>query len=618
MNTTLLTQSSEDRYQNFTIAIYARVYEVQKMADLDWLKSRFDVMQRYIKVDKVYLETHRDTVIAEETTLNQAREFLMSRGVNVSGGITYTTNERNRLQAYCYTNPKLRQMCKDVAAYTARLFDEVILDDFFFTNCKCPSCIEAKGERSWTEFRLDLMTDVARELVLEPARAANPNVKVIIKYPNWYEHFQGCGFNLETEPPIFDGLYTGTETRDPIERDQHLQPYHGYSIFRYFENIKPGHNFGGWVDTGGMTYLDRYIEQFWLTLFAKAPELTLFDFRQLQYLLTPSLRGVWQDAGNTSFNFDEMIAPLCAADGTWPEETTLAPAVGYALEKVDSTIGELGQPVGVACYRPFHATGEDFLHSYLGMLGIPIDLRPEFPAEAETILLTESAKFDADIVNKIKGHVAAGKIVVVTSGLYKALQDRGIRDIVELEITDRKASVQDYHINRFQTCHSDVPILIPHINYLTNDSWEFVSGVTRTSGHPVFQFTEYGDGQLFVLTIPDNFDDLYNMPVEVWTTIRRVLLRDLTVRVEGPAQVMLFLYDNDTVIVESFLPEATTVQVVVDEQVNALRDLQSAAVLEHKQPELAMRRREPQPTGKVGFYVSLPAHSYRVFRMERG
>ena len=151
-----------------------------------------------------------------------------------------------------------------------------------------------------------------------------------------------------------------------------------------------------------MYYLDRYVEQFWLTLFAKAPELTLFDFRQLQYLLTPSLRGAWQDAGNTSFNFDEMIAPLSRPDGTWPEDTTLAPAVGYALDQVDGTIGELGKPLGVACYRPFHATGEDFLHSYLGMLGIPIDLQPEFPAEAQTILLTESAKFDPDIVDKIK------------------------------------------------------------------------------------------------------------------------------------------------------------------------------------------------------------------------
>jgi hypothetical protein len=44
----------------------------------------------------------------------------------------------------------------------------------------------------------------------------NPKVKVVVKFPNWYEHFQGLGFNLKDEPKIFDGIYTGTETRDAV------------------------------------------------------------------------------------------------------------------------------------------------------------------------------------------------------------------------------------------------------------------------------------------------------------------------------------------------------------------------------------------------------------------
>lgn len=126
------------------------------------------------------------------------------------------------------------------------------------------------------------MTQAAEELVLAPARAANPNVKVTIKYPNWYEHFQGLGFNLETELAMFDAIYTGTETRDPVMSNQHLQPYESYQVFRYFENLKPGGNDGGWVDPFGSFYLDRYAEQLWLTLFAKAPEVTLFDFGSIQ------------------------------------------------------------------------------------------------------------------------------------------------------------------------------------------------------------------------------------------------------------------------------------------------------------------------------------------------
>ena len=107
---------------------------------------------------------------------------------------------------------------------------------------------------------------------------------------------------------MFDGIYTGTETRDAVSSDQHLQQYESYLIFRYFENIAPGRNGGGWVDSGGASYLDRYTEQFWLTLFAKAPEITMFDWRQLQSAVRPGQRGAWQGTG-TSFNFDEMMKP---------------------------------------------------------------------------------------------------------------------------------------------------------------------------------------------------------------------------------------------------------------------------------------------------------------------
>jgi hypothetical protein len=228
------------RYQNFRVAIYARAYEVLEMRDLRWLEERLNVLERYIKVGKIYLETHRDMVVADEFTLIQAREFLKKRGLQVSGGIAVTFNESNHYQTYCYSNPEHRQKLKDVVVLTARLFNEVILDDFFFTNCKCPLCVAAKGEQSWTNFRLEQMTQAVQELVLAPARAANPRVEVVIKYPNWYEHFQGLGFNLEDEPRLFDAIYTGNETRDPVISNQHLQPYESYLIFRYFENIKPG------------------------------------------------------------------------------------------------------------------------------------------------------------------------------------------------------------------------------------------------------------------------------------------------------------------------------------------------------------------------------------------
>jgi len=600
-----------EHYHNFEVAIYTRVYEVQQMADLNWLRERFDEISRWVKVNKVYLETHRDMVVADEATLRGAMQFFDSRGVRTSGGITVTVNERNRFETYCYTNPEHRTKLKEVVEYTARLFDEVILDDFFFTNCKCERCIQAKGERSWTDFRLELMEQAARELVINPARAVNPKVELVIKYPNWYDHFQGLGFNLESEPKIFDRVYTGTETRDPIAGNQHLQAYHGYSIFRYFDNLKPGANGGGWVDTGGMFTADRYAEQLWLTLFAKAPEVTLFDFRQMQWPLQKTHRAPWQGTG-TSFDFDQVTTPVSNPDGSLKPEAMVPLVAGAAFEQVDSFLGLLGKPLGLKSYKPYHSSGEDFLPSYLGMLGITMDIVPEFPAEEAVVLLTEQARYDPAIVGKIKRQLLDGKSVVITSGLLKALNGRGIEDIVELQTSDRKVLVKDFNAGWFQSFSGEKEILIPQIQYLTNDSWEEISGIGPYTGYPLLHSARYANGVLYVLTIPENFSDLYALPAGVLRRIRETLTAGQDVTLDAPAQVALFLYDNHTLIVESFLPEAVDVQLIAAKGFEKLCDLLQGEALSGT-PVVDFWGK---PDGRTAFKLRLPAHSYRVFQLE--
>ena len=607
----LLLSRSAYGYQHFKVAVYARAYEVREMADPAWLESHWDALSRQVHVDKIYLETHRDLIVVDEKTIRAAQAFFRKRGVQTAGGITLTVNERNRFETFCYSNPEHRRKVKEIVEYTAKLFDEIILDDFFFTNCKCDLCIKAKGDRSWTDYRLSLMTEAARDLVVGPARSVNPNVRIVIKYPNWYEHFQGLGFNLETEPSIFDGIYTGTETRDAVFSNQHLQPYEGFLIFRYFENIKPGHNGGGWVDTGGIRYMDRYAEQLWLTLFAKAPEVTLFDIRQLQRPLRESDRAEWQ-GNQTSFDFDEVTRPFRGPDGQMVESTTIARAAGYTFEKVDRFVGKLGRPVGLESYRPFHATGEDFLHNYLGMIGIPMNLEPEFPSQAPMILLTESAKFDGQIVEKIKRQLVDGKSVCITSGLLRALEDRGIRDIVELRYTDRKALVRDFLVGFGRAASADSEILIPEIGYLTNDSWEEVSALAGPNGFPLLHSAGYANGTLYVLTIPDNFADLYNLPAEVLSRIRSTLLRNFYVRIEGPSLVSLFVYDNNTFIVESFRPEPVDIRLVLDSRTHSLCDVESGALLSGKNRPASRWVRGDRDS--MVFDVEIAPHSFRAFQ----
>jgi len=620
------------QYKNFRVAVYCVVDATQRFADEKVLQAEFDRVMARVKFDKVYLEVYRNKRFADEATLDKIKKFFSERGVIVEGGLTLAAGGTGgQFGTFDFEKPEDRAECKKAVQIAARHFDTVILDDFFFFTSKSDADIAAKGKRSWTQYRLETMRKVSTELVLKPARAINPKIKMIIKYPNWYEHFQGLGYDLERQAQLFDGIYTGTETRDPFVTDQLLQQYESYEILRYFNNVRPdGGNRGGWVDTFSLRYVDRYPEQLWDTLFAKASEITLFSWHPMAALesIEPGDRDAWKKKP-TSFNWDEM-----AKSYQPPKGQSAAPnwghVAGWSLEQVDRCLDKLGNPIGVKSYKPFQSTGEDYIHNYLGNIGIPIELTPKFPADADIVLLTESAKFDRDIVAKMKKHLASGKNVMVTSGLLRALQDRGIKDIAEAEDTGRTVLIHDF-IGGFgagkgaslNDPKQDNPaVLFPEIRFFTNDMWPVVRGVAAARGFPIVLMNHYAKGIFYVLTIPENISDLYNLPRGVTSAIKAHLQRDFPVRVDAPAQVALFAYDNGAFVVESFSHDDSEVTVsVVGDHVKlrnaltgeALKELASAPA----GPGERWSRDQPMGHMRANFKIPVPPHSYLVFTSEK-
>ena len=612
------------RYTNFSAAIYIPVNVVRNLDDAETLTNQWSRISSQLKVDKVYIEVQRNRTLAEDETLERVKRFFLDRGVRVAAGMAACDGSiGGQFKSFCYTDPKDREFVKGAAELAARHFDELIQDDFLFVTTKNESDIAAKGDQSWTEFRLKLMDDAAENLIIKPARAINPGIKLVIKFPNWYEHFQGLGYDLEREPKLFDGIYTGTETRDPETTDQNLQQYESYQIFRYFENIKPGGNGGGWVDTFSVRYVDRYAEQLWDTLFAKAPEIMLFNWAALTRSVAPGSRTNWQNL-HTSFDYDQMLQACKSNTPSGPPEPSMARVAGYSLEQVDAFLDKLGKPIGIQSYKPFQSSGEDFLHNFLGNIGIPIDLHPEFPTNADLVLLTESAKFDSAIVAKIKHQLAAGKSVVITSGLFRALEGRGIEDIVEARYTGRKIMAHEYWTgfgsgNGTPVSGETKPdILFPEVYFLTNDAWALVRAMAGGRGCPILFLDRYGKGTLYVWVIPDNFNDLYRLPPEVVSGIKNYVMRGFPVRLDGPGNVALFAYDNNTFIVESFLPVETSVRVGVTGNKGKLRNLLTGEVMAGQAQKLGGfgRGRPGGGERRMSFTLRLLPHSYSVFAVE--
>ncbi len=601
-------------YKSFKVSIYVRAYEVNKMKDIQWLDSTWNIISKQLDVDKIYLETHRDLLIVDDATLNQAKEFFHKKGIETAGGITYTIDESNSFETFCYSNPEHRKTVQEIAEHTAKHFDEFILDDFFFTSCKSDIEIKAKGDMSWTEYRLKVMTEAGRNLVLKPAKKINPNVKVIIKYPNWYDHFQGLGFNLEEGPQLFDGVWTGTETRDPGS-NQHLQNYLSYNIIRYFHNLRPGYNGGGWVDSGGIHMgMDRYAEQLHLTMLSKTPEIILFAYNQLlDVKLSPNFRTPWQGMG-TSFNYEEMTAPFTTKNGEKVQPTTMARIADVVLKQTDKLTQQLGNPIGIKSYKPFHAEGDDFLQNYLGMIGLPMDMYSNFPKGQKILLLTAQAAKDGNIMNMIKVQLRSGREVVITSSLLKAIPEK-IAEVSELRCTDLKAIVNDF--GRYGKTERE--ILIPQVLYYTNDAWEIVSAGRPlnggVSGYPIILRAPYSQGNLYVLTIPDDMGNLYDYPEGALNEIRRIMSKDMDVYMEGPSKVGLFMYDNQTFVVENFNDKPVEIRIIREAgktvSLKSLLDDETILPMPKEQPSFGWGRpSEP----KDSFRIILMPHSYKAFK----
>ena len=609
-----LTAMGKEAYNSFKVSIYVRAYEVDKMKDIHWLDSTWNVISQQLDVDKIYLETHRDLLIVDDATLNQAKVFFHQRGIETAGGITYTIDESNSFETFCYSNPEHRKTVQQIAEHTAKHFDEFILDDFFFTSCKSDIEIKAKGELSWSEYRLKLMTEAGRNLVIKPAKKVNPKVKVIIKYPNWYDHFQGLGFNLEEGPYLFDGIWTGTETRDPGS-NQHLQNYLSYNIIRYFHNLRPGYNGGGWIDSGGIHMgMDRYAEQLHLTMLSKTPEIILFAYnQQLEVGLSDRYRTPWQGMG-TSFNYDEMISPFQTKDGKTIQPTTMARIADVVLKQTDKLTKQLGNPIGIKSYKPYHAQGEDFLQNYLGMIGLPMDMYPTFPNDRKMVLLTAQAAKDEAIMTSIKEQLQKGNEVIVTSGLLKAIPEK-IAEVCELRCTDLKALVDDFGWHG----KSGREFLIPQVLYYTNDAWEQVSAGRPlnggVSGYPILLRAPYSKGNLYVLTIPDDMGNLYDYPAGALNEIRRIMSKDLDIYLEGPSKVGLFVYDNRTLVVENFNDEPVEVFIVgKPTDVTTLRNLLCDEKLHPIPQQQPIMRWGPKPEPKNSFRIMLMPHSYKAYK----
>jgi hypothetical protein len=370
---------------------------------IDWCKKT--------AVTKVYLEEFRGGYTADRATLIKARDAFGAAGIEASGCITTTRVGKDSTgwkEISCYTDPQTQEKLKSVFEYAAGLFDEIMIDDFWFTDCECPECKAARAARvvtiggarypvvgdTWEDYRCELMVELSRHYVLEAARKVNPKVKIIIKYPQWYDRFHERGYEVARETADFDRIWVGTETRDYTNKQWGgTVQFEGFFIMRWLGGLGGAKCGGGWYDPYGTTPA-TYIEQARQTVLAGARESMLFCYGSLQSETGPK-------------NIEALRANI-------PESFAVAGEVARR------------RPAGIAAYKPAnsHPGDEKVVFDFVGMLGLPLLPCHEFPTRSQAAFFSIHALKDPDFAAKLQKFIKAGKPVLLTDGLVKALGDK--------------------------------------------------------------------------------------------------------------------------------------------------------------------------------------------------
>ncbi len=523
-------------YRNFTLTTYFVAQATASITEEE-LEKQLSFISKHMRLDKVYLEPWRG-LLASHDQVEMCKKVFNKHGIKVAGGITTVipTPKGDKPKArlfdtFCYNDPKMRAKLREVTSFIGAHFDEFIIDDFFFTNCMCPTCVKEKNafnkahdiKSGWQEYRLDLLKRISEEDMIAPARQANPDIKITIKYPNWAESYQETGYNPAEQRKLFDNIYTGTETRDPVSTDQHLPRYLSYSLMTYFENMWPGHNGGGWFDTFDMHITEHYLEQAYLTAFSQPKELMLFCFQSI---------------------YDNMFTP----------------SLGFQLDKLDEVMDKAGKPVGITCYLPDNCQGEDNIQDFLGMVGLPIVCSPYFPENEDQIMLTRSSAYDPDIIEKLEKYLSEkGGNVLVTTGFWEAVGEKGY-DLTSIRLRGRKISANRYRVESAATKghptysfpYSDKAITIPVAEFRNNSTWAVVKASHDEESFGILLRDDYCDGHIWTIAAPDAFPDYYRMPSPVLSRIRQALPVN-GIWFEGPSRISLFAYDNDSFIVYPYV-----------------------------------------------------------------
>ena len=379
------------RVNDLRLASYVTSRTVERLATDPSVREKALQTIGRMGLTKLYLEVYRGGHVVSAEHLIFTRDWLQRYEIEVVGGIAtvpggdFGVRQKGPLGWFNWQNEKTQRDLEKVIRMAAGIFDTFIVDDFLCTGDVSDESKAAKDDRSWGEYRRALMTEMAQSVFIGPAKQVNPDITMIVKYPQWYDRFHLFGYDTKTLPELFDMAWVGTETRGRnTQRFGFVQPYEGFVNYRWLAGIAGAKIGGAWFDHGDCKEHD-FIDQAYTSVLAGASELVFFNFSNVM-------------AGHP--DHEKVIAQF----------DRLADLAGFVRK----------HPVtGIPAYKPPNSdpAGDMYIMDFLGMLGIPLIPVHKFPTDAPVIFLPAQAAADPDLLNQINKARARGTDFIFTTNL---------------------------------------------------------------------------------------------------------------------------------------------------------------------------------------------------------
>ncbi|MFC2125123.1 hypothetical protein ACFLU5_09950 [Bacteroidota bacterium] len=495
-------------------------------------------------IDKVYIEVYRSGLVVSPESLQDVTKYFTQNGFEVVGGIAtvpgtdFGVRQEARYGWFNWQNEKTQKDLLKVMVDVAPIFDSFIVDDFLCTDDTSAESNEAKGEKSWSLYRRELLTELQSNIFIDPVKKINPDINMIIKYPQWYDRFHLFGYDVVQETALYDQVWVGTETRNMnTQRFGFVQPYEGFVNYRWLASISGNKIGGSWFDHIECDRNDFY-DQAWQSVLAGSQELCLFNY----------------------FNITNGH-----------EGHHLLRLNYHHLADLAKTVKEF-PVVGVSAYKPpnSNAGGDLYVMDFIGMFGIPLIPVSQYPEEAGVIFLPTQAAEDPDIFNKVQQSLQNGARIIITAGFLASITNK--EEIAELAGVEPPGMIKSLKaqsiISLDQTIEMDLPLEMETILSSSNAEvlleavvdGEKVPYLTQNKGSNIFVLNSHTFSQADfdavgeVLLCPKPLGML-QLPIDWANIIRNVFNSPLNLELDAPVKVSMQTLANGDIVVHNYNSE---------------------------------------------------------------